>query len=188
MCKFGYLIKLILIWGFGYYVTSFIINPKISVATTTYLDQFIPFIGWTGWIYLSLPIWMYYVGRNIFVSQIFKHFYRSYKYLILSSLILFILFPTHIEREISTDFIMQFIYIIDPSSHKALPSLHISMMVLPLLYLRRLNSQSIIFYLWALLIAVSCLTTKQHNLLDIISGAGFAFIVYGFFEDIKHKH
>mgnify|MGYP001588451290 CR=1 FL=1 len=187
MCKFGYLIKLILLWGIGYYSTSLLISSRVSINTATLLDSFIPFIPWTGWIYVSLLLWMFFVGRIILSAPLWYHFFRCYEILILTSLAFFIIIPTEAIRLLSDSFIMNLIYFLDPSSHKALPSLHISMMIVPILYLWKMRYESFWWVnIWALLIAISCLTTKQHNILDIFGGITISLIVYYFFKEIRY--
>lgn len=96
--------------------------------------------------------------------------------------LLFVLFPTAIERSIQPEGIWSSLYdwlwLVDKPAN-CFPSMHVSGACLTALAVRRHWPRlGAVFLLWAAAIAVSTLTTKQHYAVDVVGGAAMATVVY----------
>jgi membrane-associated phospholipid phosphatase len=134
-------------------------------------EQNIPFIGWTTYIYLSLFLY----GFLAMYALPTEHFGRTFLALCAIAIlhfIIFILFPTTYPRPAgNTGYpLFEFLRFFD-SPTNCFPSLHVAIPIfLALAIWRNGKKIGIFFLLWAILLAISTLTTKQHYLLDVFGG------------------
>lgn len=150
------------------------------------MDRIIPFLPWTIWIYLSdliLP-WVAFQGAKDFHNL--NDIVKSYFILILTTAIVFFLFPTTFPRmdfalsgqESIHAWALVFFRTIDAPTNCA-PSLHVSVCFMSaFIYIREQREKLPFFLIWAVAIAISTMTTKQHYFFDVWTGAGLATLSY----------
>lgn len=148
-----------------------------------FIDEKIPVITWTIFIYLSVFIQIAFglallkpgiIGRAILAA-----------FLLLSvHAVFFVFMPSTLPREelLIEGAFWQWGYSLMWMFDKPVncfPSLHVSVAVLAGLAFRRQNRKwGTVFLIWATLISLSTMTTKQHFFLDIVVGSLIALACY----------
>jgi membrane-associated phospholipid phosphatase len=156
----------------------------------TLLDQSIPFLPWTVWVYTSeytFFIVIYLLCRS--TLNLNKYFYALVSLQFVSTII-FMLWPTTYPRHFYplpadmgswTHFVFATLRDGDSPVNCA-PSLHVSSVILSsLLFLNEQREKLPFFLTWASLIALSTLTTKQHYIVDVVSGLMMALVFHWIF-------
>jgi membrane-associated phospholipid phosphatase len=158
------------------------LRPAITLDRS-FIDAWVPFLGWTIWVYLSeypfmvLALWLGTDDRER--SRLFYAFILA----AMVGLAIFILWPTAVARESPgsdglTGLLWRWLYSVDTPAN-ALPSLHVANTCLAAARLRRCGGAlRVIAPLWALLIVLSTLTTKQHYAIDIAGGMALAAVCF----------
>lgn len=176
-----------------YSVTNQIPGTGQAFLTPSAIDMGIPIIPWTSWIYASYPLLflLVYVTEKR-KSKLSRYLYAALAVNLISELI-FILWPTAIDRTLfplpgqNGDASVGLLHLIRKLDNpgNCFPSLHVSTSLLSAFALWRHGSKRFYFaLLWAIAIAVSTMTTKQHYFVDVISGTILAGASYWFF--FKH--
>ncbi len=155
------------------------------------IDEWIPFVPWTVWIYTSeyyFFIIVYVLSKNIQNTN--KYLY-SFLALQTVSVFIFWMWPTTYPRHLFplpenldplTHTLFTHLRIADSPANCA-PSLHVSSCYLSsFIYLDEQREKFPIFFIWATAVAITTLTTKQHYLLDVILGFIMAVIFYRIFH------
>jgi membrane-associated phospholipid phosphatase len=164
----------------------------------TALDRAIPFIPQTVWIYSSemfLFFSVYILSKDLVNAN--KYLY-SFLALQIVSVTVFFLWPTTYPRDLFplpasldpwTTAIFQNLRTSD-TPRNCMPSLHVSSCYLSsFVYLDEQRGKFPFFFGWATLIALSTLTTKQHYIIDVLTGLSLAIVVYIIFHRIvKYRH
>jgi membrane-associated phospholipid phosphatase len=145
------------------------------------LDDLIPLLDWTIWVYHSqlffLMFSIYAIKRADNLNQVFY----SMALCSLLSFSIFMIYPTTILRAAQTNGgltakAFAFLYAVD-SAANCFPSLHVSLAVLAATgVLREGKNFSALVVIWAILITLSTMTTKQHYFVDVIGGLAVAII------------
>lgn len=164
-----------------------------SLLPFTTIDRITPFIPSTVWIYLSeyfLILSAFFVDSDLRKANRFVY---GFLFLQFISNAIFLAFPTHYPRQwfpipIGTDpaseFILNIIRNADTASNCA-PSLHVSCCYFAsFVFLEVKGPKRFLFpvyFLWATLVGISTLTTKQHYLVDVVLGFIFGILAYWFF-------
>lgn len=146
-----------------------------TMLTPSVIDEKTPFLVWTVWIYNSqfffLVIGIYLVrepqnlSRTLYAMALVSVF----------SFCIFAIFPTTLPRGYATGTgitakAFRSLYTIDSSSN-CFPSLHVSLAWLAALGVwQERRRPAILICLWATLITVSTMTTKQHYFIDVLAG------------------
>ena len=152
----------------------------------TPFDELIPL--WPIWglpYLLALPIW---IGAFLWAGakmpdDLFKAFVLSASSIMTFAMIVFLVFPTYVQRPsvsgqgFGID-IIRFIYTND-DVHNALPSGHVYITTLLMLFWSRWMPRFRFYWVlvW-LIILLSTLFTRQHYLLDVAAGAALAAVGY----------
>jgi len=167
----------------------FIFAPKL--LPMFWADRSVPFVPGTVWIYASeylfFPV-VYWSCRDL--VNLNKYLY-SFLALQTVSVVIFWLWPTTYPRdlfpltgEISplTYSFFSFLRVTDTPAN-CCPSLHVSSVYLSS-FLFRDEQKGLFpfFFTWGTAIALSTLTTKQHYLIDVVTGLLMAMIFYWFFH------
>jgi membrane-associated phospholipid phosphatase len=157
------------------------------------LDRAIPFIPISFWLYASGLLFfptVYFLNRC--TVSLNKHLY-SFLALILVSVLVFQLLPTTYPRGLyplpmdtdpATRFLIHWFWEVDRPTNCA-PSLHVSISFL--IAFGFIDDQKPYFpwiLAWAILLSISTLTTKQHYVVDVLSGFALAVFLFWFF----HRH
>ncbi len=156
-----------------------------------WVDTAIPFLPYSVWIYISEYIFFgaVYVTCKDLVN-LNKYFY-SFLVLQTVSVMIFWIWPTTYPRHLFplSDNLDPITYYVFDALRKTdtpancCPSLHVSSVYLSVfIFLDDQKKKFPFFFIWGSAIAVSTLTTKQHYLIDVVSGLGMALITYWIFH------
>jgi membrane-associated phospholipid phosphatase len=139
-------------------------------------------------VFIGLPIW---AALRVKAGE-FESYALSILAATIISYIIYLVLPTYVNRpEISAqDFFSRSIAMLYQADkiYNAAPSGHTFYSVLSAIYLSRWKPK--LAWVWitgALLILASTLLTRQHNILDLISGLGLALGVYFAVRYIRSK-
>ena len=158
-----------------------------STLDMLWLDRNIPFLADSVWLYFSyfaIFILSYHFESD--KEYLNKYFYGLLALNLISNLI-FVFFPVAYVRDHApliasegslTRWCFELIFLLDPPRN-CYPSLHVSIAFFAAFHwLARNNTKFAMFLTWAVLISMSTLTTKQHYVVDTISGFILAVGVY----------
>ncbi|WP_158978414.1 phosphatase PAP2 family protein [Cellulophaga sp. L1A9] len=159
------------------YVPSFVFS----------IEKYIPFVSWTVVPYMTSGVFFILVFFLCKTMEELRVLTKRILFICLVSGIFFLLFPlkfSFVKPEttpILFDFFFQFIKKVDSPYNEA-PSLHIAFAFVFWSVFRNLkNSWRHVAAVWLVLLGLSTLTTYQHHLLDVVTGAVLAqisFIVF----------
>jgi membrane-associated phospholipid phosphatase len=156
----------------------------------TNFDSSIPFIPEFIWIYHTL-IPAIFITLYFFISRE-RIFFSTFSALMVATIILslfYILFPSFYPRDAFCDtsslsgLLVELTRIVDGAGN-TFPSGHVTFSWLLFLYIRISDKASKLvwvkplYFIWAILIAVSTLVLKQHYIIDVVSGIVLAYICY----------
>lgn len=145
------------------------------------IDRLIPFIGWTVWIYhtqfffLLFGVWAIRQTANISRTLYAMAMASALSFAV------FLVYPMTLPRTaMASDAVtaqaFAWLYAIDPATN-CFPSLHVALAALTALGVasqsKRLGAAAI---MWAALLGLSTLTTRQHYFVDVIGGLCVAVI------------
>lgn len=186
--------KKALLYTFIYFIGFYLFANHIHLTPPELLPLFpfeksLTFIPWTWWIYLSAYPGI--LSAGFFVNKDEDRNKMVYGFLILVTIscIIFLLYPTTYPRSdfhVSGDVHWTTLLAIDAfrsidSPANCLPSLHVSgcFFVSFFLYMMR-QRKAFIYFVWATLVAISTVTTKQHYLWDVLSGLSLGLLLSWF--------
>ena len=164
-----------------YLLTGGVHLPTASPAPALAIDRLIPFAGWTVWIYhtqfvfLLASVWTLTTNPNI------NRTLYSMAMASAVSFCVFFLYPTALPRPLIhseglTGDAFAFLYSIDSESN-CLPSLHVALACLGARGMMEESARvGVLGVVWAALISISTMTTKQHYVIDVIAGACVAVV------------
>lgn len=158
----------------------------------TWIDEAVPFVPWTVWIYVSE--YVFFVAVYVLTKDMVNTNKYLYSFFALQTVSVFIfwVWPTTYPRHLFplptedigylTHFIFSQVREADTPANCA-PSLHVSSCYLSsFIFLDEQRKKFPFFFLWATLVAMSTMTTKQHYIIDVILGFGMAVTVYWVFH------
>ena len=151
------------------------------------LDERIPFRPRWAWIYsfLYYPA-IVYLNWTVTSPRHFNHLAMSFFVLLVGQMAFFVFFPVetpahwrtlNVGRTWSEKFLL-FVRRFDAPSN-CFPSMHVSVAMLTALHAQAQLGP--VVFLFPLLIALSCIFTKQHYLLDLPAGAALGWTAYQVF-------
>ena len=169
-------------------IALFMLPARIHLGEPTVLDKsvvddWIPFLEWTIWIYASYYLFLI---LAIWLPRDDKRRSDAAYGLVLAGvigLIIFTLLPTSVVRPMpsaggATGFLWGLLFSVDTMVN-ALPSLHVANTCLAAVALAsRSRPWRIIVPVWAAMIILSTLTTKQHYAIDVPGGLLLAAVCY----------
>jgi membrane-associated phospholipid phosphatase len=172
-----------------------IFEPRL--LPMTWVDREVPFLPNTVWIYISEWAFFYVIFVFIKDSLNISRYLYSFMALQTVSCVIFWLWPTTFPRgefplpedlNALTYFVFSGLRQTDSPANCA-PSLHVSSVYLTsFIFFHEQRRKLVPFVLWATAIALSTLTTKQHYLVDIVSGLLMALISYWIFFYLVSYH
>jgi len=154
------------------------------------LDDWIPY--WPSWVWIYSCIYYPLILYLNFVMESPRHFTHvavSYVLLLGLQMAFFVLFPVttpehwrsfNRQRTLSERF-LALVQRFDARSN-SFPSMHVSVAMLTSLHL--LPYLGALSFAFPLLIALSCLFTKQHYVLDLPAGAALGWVVHGLYAAV----
>src|SRR5262245_51880931 len=144
-------------------------------------DRLIPSIDWTIWIYASQFLLLFGCFLGISSTRIISRMVYAISLASLLAFCVFLIYPTEFPRSVTVKegaaaSAFQFLYSID-SAANCFPSLHVALAALAALSLREERRMTgALAMVWAALISISTLTTKQHYFVDLLGGAGLVLL------------
>jgi len=152
----------------------------------TWLDHVVPFVPTTIWIYVSEYFFFVAVFFSISGERTLNEYFYSLVMLQIICIPIFFLWPTIFPRGLfplpnDLDSMSHWIFTWlreTDSPANCFPSLHVSGVILSALVLRESRRIFIPFMIWALAIACSTLTTKQHYFADVVAGLFVAALIH----------
>jgi hypothetical protein len=137
-------------------------------------DRLIPFVDWTVWIYASQLLFLCgcYLGVNS--AAAISRIVYTVSLASLLAFCVFLIYPIEFPRSATANneaaaSAFRFLYSVDSASN-CFPSLHVALAWLSALGVRdERRKAGALALVWAALISISTLTTKQHYLNSIIS-------------------
>lgn len=156
-----------------------------------WIDSTVPFIPNTVWIYTSEYI--FFIVAYVTCKDLVNLNKFCYSFLVLQvvSVMIFWIWPTTYPRELYplpddlnsfTYYIFSILRLTDTPAN-CCPSLHVSTVYLSsFIFLDDQREKFPFFFIWGTAIALSTLTTKQHYLIDVITGLMMAMTTYWIFH------
>ena len=154
------------------------------------IDTATPFWPQTVWVYTSEYIFFIFCYLSCKDVVNTNRYIYSFLFLQVVSVLIFTLWPTTFPREnfplpenldAATYYLFSSLRNTDTPAN-CCPSLHVSSVFLSsFLFLNEQRKKFPIFFIWGLLIAASTLTTKQHYLIDVVTGFLMSVLVYWIF-------
>jgi membrane-associated phospholipid phosphatase len=154
---------------------------ELNLLPTTTIDNAIPLIHWTLWIYFShflfLPVAIYQLKDRANFSGVIYSMILATAF----SSAMFLLYPTAIPRapfQIGglTNAAAHLLYFVDLPTN-CFPSLHVSLSYLAAFGFLHENRKLFPFaFFWATIISASTMTIKQHYFVDVVGGLVVAIL------------
>jgi membrane-associated phospholipid phosphatase len=166
------IIFLIALCQIAYLIVNYLPLQR-TIAPYLFDEQYIPFLPWTLGVYLSAFVLAAIVIRRIPPPLLPRFVFLVF---IMASIgfAFFVLFPLQYPRfSYSSGGLFGIFWRIDGPGN-CFPSLHVAMVVLMSVCYTQLEKSLVrrsLMWLWALVIIISVLTTKQHYVMDVIGGA-----------------
>ena len=148
------------------------------------IDDWIPYRPHWVWIYSCLyyPVILY-INWTLESASQFTHVATSYLLLLFLQMAFFLLFPVVTpeswratnQRKSYSECFLAFVQRFDAASN-SFPSMHVSVAMLTALHLY--SGLGTWVFAFPLLIALSCLFTKQHYVVDLPAGAALGWVTF----------
>jgi membrane-associated phospholipid phosphatase len=140
----------------------------------------VPFVDWTIWIYASQYLLLYGCFLGVNGAQAVSRLVYAISLASLLAFCVFLVYPTELPRNAAQEgasaHAFRFLYSID-SAANCFPSLHVALAWLSTLSLREERKKAgAVTVVWAALISISTLTTKQHYFVDLVGGGVLALL------------
>jgi len=182
MVALGLIIPLYLLIGIEYAPARKVYVPDV------WLDHALPVAPAWSVIYLSLFLAALLPGFVVHQQELVRRTINAFLAMWLVAYVFFVAFPTigprpsaNVTGDDFSAWLLRSIYSSDVR-YNCFPSLHVAQCFLAALVCRRVHrGVGAAAGLWAALVGISTLYTKQHYLLDVLSGALLACIAYGVF-------
>ncbi len=187
-------VALIVFQSFCYFVSKFFEgNPNLIGGVIDSKIPFniwfiIPYCVWYLLIFL-IPYYLYKKDKNIFIKYII-----SYLFCTVIANILFIIYPTYVDRPIVIgnsilELITRIVFWVDTPAQNCFPSLHCAVSMLFILYMFECKKcplyLKILTLIISILIMIATLYTKQHVFIDLLSGDILAIVSYIIVNNLK---
>jgi len=180
-----FILSIILIVGvyqFYFFCQRHPLRPSRELESA--VDEAVPYVPAWVWIY-SLLYYPAIIYLNLVVADSRQFIMVAFNFIILlfAQMVFFMVYPVHtpahwrkLNRKKSLDEkFLAFVHRFDASSN-CFPSMHVS--VATLVAMHALPTLGPAAFMFPLLIAVSCLYTRQHYLVDLPAGALLGFAVF----------
>lgn len=175
-----------------YYTTNHYPLYEPTLLPLTWIDQNTPFLPWTVLIYISEYFYFAFVYILLREEDNINQYLYSYFVAQLIACLVFVIYPVTYPRELfpipsNIPLWLQETWIwlrkADAPTN-CLPSLHVASVYLSAFAFITDKQKKLFwfFFIWSTLIAFTTLTTKQHYLVDILSGMALAGSTYFWFH------
>ncbi len=139
------------------------------------VDRSMPLLPWTVWVYFSEYIIFFCAYFGLKDNENVMRYFYTYMIVFVISIACFIVFPVTFPRDQFpdagvgvSDQALYFLRNYMDTPKNCLPSLHVSTcFVSAFCFWRESKKKTLLFSLWALAVAISTMTTKQHYFVDV---------------------
>jgi membrane-associated phospholipid phosphatase len=168
-----------------YFTVGNLPRPRSSTVLATPLDRWIPLWTWTVWLYLPFYAGIFALAiSGIRQRRLFQRAFSGVLATMLIGAIGHLLIAAEYPRPALppspgglSDAFLAWIHRVDPPGN-VFPSLHVAHTSALALILRRVRPWlGMLALAMAVMLALSTLTTKQHFLVDVLSGWAIAIVV-----------
>lgn len=187
------LIILVLFQSIIYFLTK-LVQGKPTLLNSI-IDNKIPYISWFVYFYIIWYLMLFVIPFVIYLKNKdeFYKYVTTYVISVLISGIIFIIFPTTINRANITgtgisDRLVKLIYSMDEPSVNCLPSIHCLVAFLFMLGISRVNISKLYkygVYIISICIVFSTLFIKQHVIYDALVSLIIAIVVWNIVDRSK---
>ena len=174
-------------WGIPYFLNNHFSLWQPRTLPLLSGEEDIPFLAWTMPIYLSVALQVS-LGMWFLPKRVFGRGMLSGLSILFIHNLVFLFYPTSLPRPAIIEPLPAFLQICHKiilwvdAPQNCFPSLHVAMAVLIVLTWCEVRIwKGLAFFLWAFLIALSTLITKQHYIVDVMGGFMMSFLVYYLF-------
>ncbi len=177
---------MVCIWVAAHFVTNKRAQRRRSCySTKTYLDNAIPFVPNMAFFYFSGFVLANFAYFLLGSTEYFPRIAVGYGIQFVVSISLYALYPCRMDRHegfipnsAPGYWLAVFQRISKPFN--AFPSMHVSYCLFSAVAIwgYGFRSEGFVLIIWALLVALSTLLTRQHNLVDVITGAALGIGAY----------
>lgn len=158
-----------------FYGTDYLtIHRSVRYELYFSFERQIPYLPITFFIYYSVFALPFAVPIHVMTVGDIRVWANASVLCILVAGLLFLIFPSDIGYvQIDNHLLLKQVTHIITSRHNLVPSLHVALTTVVLFTLWRflLKEGRVVFLGWGLLLITSTLTTHQHHIIDILSGA-----------------
>jgi len=178
-----WLVLVVILWTVPYfYINSFSVG-RTERGFNTFLDAALPAIPATVLIYISIFIMLFMPYAFVKNKSHFKALAKSYLVGMFIGYLAFLLLPVKVVRPLitQTDIFSKMLSMLYSRDfpYNSFPSLHVGLSLLSGLIIYNEDKKwGKWMILWAILITLSTLTTKQHTLIDVAGGVAVSMISY----------
>ena len=180
--------SIVAFWMLGYHLIALGIEPTHAHILATGLDDAIPFVSWTVYLYSWVYTSMLYPAFVIRSPVLFRRVFLAYLAVIGPSLVVFAYFPVTaiglrpdvsvLDTSVFHELGVRLTYFVDPP-YNLFPSLHLSIATIAFLSAWKARRLYGILYLPIVAaVGVSICTMKQHYIADGLAALVLAGIVY----------
>jgi membrane-associated phospholipid phosphatase len=167
------------------FIPSQFLRGRAVYVPAVWLDDALPVEPAWSVVYLSLFLAVLLPGFLVHQQELLRRTVNAFLAMWLVAYVFFVAYPTigprASGRVIGDDFSAWMLQSIYSSDHRynCFPSLHVAQCFLAAMVCNRIHrGVGAVALLWAALVGVSTLYTKQHYVLDAISGALLGYIAY----------
>jgi membrane-associated phospholipid phosphatase len=159
---------------------QFHLRPPAPIAPWA-PDRLIPFIDWTIWIYASQLLFLCACYLGVKSVDVISRMFYTVSLASLLAFSVFLIYPIEFPRSVTMEqgveaSAYRFLYSID-SAANCFPSLHVALAWLSALGLRDERRRAgALAMVWAALISLSTMTTRQHYFVDLVGGGALALL------------
>ncbi|MFH1873812.1 MAG: phosphatase PAP2 family protein [Pseudomonadota bacterium] len=184
--RFALFILVVVVWSGVYFSINALTAGREPAVLSGALESHIPYVSWFVFFYFStylLGVMPYFLVRDL---DQFKRVVFGALLIIFISAVIFLIYPVTHPRDflVGNGFLSSWVHLLHKVDQpfNCFPSMHISMASLAALFCAQQGGlvRKLFFATWIVLIALSTLFIKQHYLVDIVSGAFLAVVVYYF--------
>lgn len=182
--KFGLGFLLLFYFLIGYTFTAHFSYREPQVLPLSLVDQWLPLVPWTIWIYMSEYFLFVFLVFLVNSERMMERIFISFAFCLTVSFFVFYFYPTMFVRTEpqgndihvwALNFLRSW-----ETPRNCFPSLHIALCYLASFCFLGYSRKWLVFFLiWSSVVAVSTITTEQHYFVDFPAGLVLAVISFG---------
>ena len=193
--KLKYVFVIAIILSISYTLVGNFRVMKLNFLPLTSVDKNLSLMPWTFWIYTSYFFYLIASALSMPNREHFARLYKSFLLMVSIHIIVFILYPTgyprpsYVPGKNISSLLGNLLYKLDAPTN-CLPSLHVSLTFIAAFAVSKAYRYlTIPMFFWAVAIAISTMTTKQHYFYDVIASGSISLLFYFLFyrKTLNHE-